>query len=115
MIIQTSHGNAHVLHIPAIAILKPHEGVILWGRCDRIPMLTNVIPFAKHALWIADYAPKLKCAIIVWAVDPAIVGEHVEFDTSFVEVRCPKCDRIDPLSNGRSLWRCKGCGKQWKK
>jgi hypothetical protein len=114
----TSHGAATMLHLPnPIASPTGPMGVILWGRCDRIPTLTVALSLAssKAVLWIADYSPKEKAAIIVWSADPVIVGERVEFNTNGLSENCPKCHAGDPVSNGARLWRCKNCGRQWNK
>lgn len=117
--VQTNIGAAAVIKFsPPIHPIESFTGfgAILWGRSSRTDLLTVALNL-KGAIWIADYDPNLKCAIVCWSDCEDIgIGSGVVFDTTLVpaDAICPYCGSTKYVGNGRS-WLCKDCNKQWAK
>lgn len=117
--IPTSHGAACLIDLS-----KPQThttdvpkmwGVVLYGRCDRVSLLTVALNI-KSAAWIADYMFIKKVAIVVWSIDPSVpIETEVVFDSTLArDAVCPACNSTQYVLNGKAGYRCKDCKKQWK-
>ena len=116
--IETSIGAALLADltdspIHPLGAIPKDWGLILWGRCDRTQLL--ILALSLDALWIADYIPNSKEAIVILSKKEGLApGNRIKFNSAVVDALCPKCSSSNYVSNGLN-YLCKSCGRQWRK